>query len=313
MNEPRMIRTGIPDYLAGMPLQVGYALTHHVVVIAIGAEDGVRFQAVLDVDQLAQAPQAVTDTLRNGCRNVNMGGGTLLVIGYNLPTETRATTVTTLSAALDGIAAGCIEMLVEGDHAAQLTGNQPGTWTRLPEIETSAYLTDVRLRNGVPAATREQAASAWAPQGAVRPTQAPVTVADVEASWIAVLNGEATAAQAGVALMAITSRIFRDHLIETLTPRPLTEPGPSIVPAGITAAAKAHTIAERIEHLRGLVQATDPAHCAPICTITAMVAYSTGDGTRAHMLTEHALRADPGYGLALMLSAMIRNAVPLRD
>jgi hypothetical protein len=53
-----------------------------------------------------------------------------------------------------------------------------------------------------------------------------------------------------------------------------------------------------------------PPHDAPVCTLLAWVAYARGDGARANVALERALRADPGYSLALLLQAALDGALP---
>jgi hypothetical protein len=64
------------------------------------------------------------------------------------------------------------------------------------------------------------------------------------------------------------------------------------------------SLAEQVARLVG------PPHDAPVCTVLAWTAYARGDGARANVALERALRADPGYGLALLLQAALDGAVP---
>ena len=63
-------------------------------------------------------------------------------------------------------------------------------------------------------------------------------------------------------------------------------------------------LAEQVARLVG------PPDDAPVCTLLAWVAYSRGDGARASIALDRALRADPGYSLALLLQAALEGALP---
>jgi hypothetical protein len=49
---------------------------------------------------------------------------------------------------------------------------------------------------------------------------------------------------------------------------------------------------------------------APWLTVTGFVAWQAGDGALANIAVEAALRADPGYSLARLLSVALRSALP---
>lgn len=53
-----------------------------------------------------------------------------------------------------------------------------------------------------------------------------------------------------------------------------------------------------------------PPWDAPVCTVLAWVAYSRGDGARANVALDRALRAEPGYSLALLLQSALDGALP---
>lgn len=53
-----------------------------------------------------------------------------------------------------------------------------------------------------------------------------------------------------------------------------------------------------------------PPYDAPVCTLCAWVAYSRGDGARANVALERALRGDPEYSLALLLQQALDGALP---
>jgi len=64
------------------------------------------------------------------------------------------------------------------------------------------------------------------------------------------------------------------------------------------------SLSEQVARLVG------PPHDAPVCTVLAWTAYARGDGARANVALERALRGDPGYRLALLLQAALDGAVP---
>ena len=51
-------------------------------------------------------------------------------------------------------------------------------------------------------------------------------------------------------------------------------------------------------------------HAAPICTILAITAYRTGDGTLANIALDRALTNNPTYPLAHLLASAITQAIP---
>jgi hypothetical protein len=53
-----------------------------------------------------------------------------------------------------------------------------------------------------------------------------------------------------------------------------------------------------------------PPYDAPVCTLLAWVAYARGDGARAAVALDRALRGDPSYPLALLLQAALDRALP---
>jgi hypothetical protein len=53
-----------------------------------------------------------------------------------------------------------------------------------------------------------------------------------------------------------------------------------------------------------------PPFDAPVCSVLAWVAYARGDGARANVALDRALRADPSYSLALLLRAALDGALP---
>ena len=53
-----------------------------------------------------------------------------------------------------------------------------------------------------------------------------------------------------------------------------------------------------------------PPYDAPVCAVLAWVAYSRGDGARANVALDRALRGDPSYSLALLLQGALDGAVP---
>lgn len=53
-----------------------------------------------------------------------------------------------------------------------------------------------------------------------------------------------------------------------------------------------------------------PPHDAPVCTVLAWAAYCRGDGARAAIALDRALRADPQHSLALLLQAALDAALP---
>ena len=53
-----------------------------------------------------------------------------------------------------------------------------------------------------------------------------------------------------------------------------------------------------------------PPDDAPVCSVLAWVAYARGDGARAAIALDRALRADPCYSLALLLQAALDGALP---
>jgi hypothetical protein len=55
---------------------------------------------------------------------------------------------------------------------------------------------------------------------------------------------------------------------------------------------------------------TPPPGDAPVCALLAWVAYLRGDGARANVALERALRSDPQHALALLLQAALERAVP---
>lgn len=68
---------------------------------------------------------------------------------------------------------------------------------------------------------------------------------------------------------------------------------------GDTVLALAHQVAARV----------GPPHDAPVSTVLAWAAYARGDGARANVALERALRADPSYALALLLQAALEAGV----
>ena len=62
--------------------------------------------------------------------------------------------------------------------------------------------------------------------------------------------------------------------------------------------------------LTGLAGRTPHPHAAPICTVLAMTAYRTGDGTLANVALDRALTSDPDYPLAHLLGHAITQALP---
>jgi hypothetical protein len=59
-----------------------------------------------------------------------------------------------------------------------------------------------------------------------------------------------------------------------------------------------------------LIATAPPGHVAPVAMLIAVVAYQRGDGVMAAIATEHALADVPGYGLARLVQASLRHAVP---
>jgi hypothetical protein len=62
--------------------------------------------------------------------------------------------------------------------------------------------------------------------------------------------------------------------------------------------------------LTGPAGRTPHPHAAPICTVLAMTAYRTGDGTLANVALDRAMTSDPAYRLAHLLSYAITQALP---
>jgi hypothetical protein len=54
-----------------------------------------------------------------------------------------------------------------------------------------------------------------------------------------------------------------------------------------------------------LIRATPPAHVAPVATLIATTAYQRGDTVLARLAAEHALAANPDYGLALLMKDVV--------
>lgn len=54
-----------------------------------------------------------------------------------------------------------------------------------------------------------------------------------------------------------------------------------------------------------LIHATPPSRVAPVATLIATTAYQRGDTVLARLAADHALAADPGYGLALLMKDVV--------
>ena len=66
------------------------------------------------------------------------------------------------------------------------------------------------------------------------------------------------------------------------------------------------------ERVAAICRASYKADCAPACTVAAFVIYACGDGARASIAGETALRADETYSLALLMMTSIKAGMPPR-
>jgi hypothetical protein len=62
--------------------------------------------------------------------------------------------------------------------------------------------------------------------------------------------------------------------------------------------------------LRVLVRFTPPPYDAPVCTVLAWLLYCDGGGAEVTVLLERALRTDPAYSLAALLTEVVLGQVP---
>ena len=144
---------------------------------------------------------------------------------------------------------------------------------------------------------------------ALAPPPWPVDVTEARAQWAACSLGQARCA--GVALA-------RDALAEVAA-------GGSVSPAAAAGLAVAlHDVQVRDEVATWALDQDDVLLAlveqvarqvgapwdAPVCTVLAWVAYSRGDGARANVALERALRSDPTYALALLLQSGLDGALP---
>lgn len=65
--------------------------------------------------------------------------------------------------------------------------------------------------------------------------------------------------------------------------------------------------------LQQVARQVGPPWDAPVCTVLAWVAYCRGDGARANVALDRALRTDPDYSLALLLRSALDGALPPAD
>lgn len=59
-----------------------------------------------------------------------------------------------------------------------------------------------------------------------------------------------------------------------------------------------------------LARLTDDVDAAPLCTVLAWTAYADGNGALAAVAAERALRAQPGYSMALLVLDGLDQMVP---
>jgi hypothetical protein len=61
--------------------------------------------------------------------------------------------------------------------------------------------------------------------------------------------------------------------------------------------------------LEQVARRTAPPSDAPVCTLLAWVAYARGDGARANVALDRALRTDPEHSLALLLRRALDSGI----
>ncbi|GAA3721361.1 hypothetical protein GCM10022399_42150 [Terrabacter ginsenosidimutans] len=143
-------------------------------------------------------------------------------------------------------------------------------------------------------------------------------LAEVWARVLAIGSAPITAADAAVALQSLTDISTRDGITSLLSPNNLDL---ETLPDDTQALVRRITSARAVDHdedsttgaikarLIDLCQHATDRHAAPALTVLATYSWWHGDGALARVAIDRALRCEPGYRLARLLSLMLDEGI----
>ncbi|MCW2679705.1 MAG: uncharacterized protein JWM62_1106 [Frankiales bacterium] len=282
------------DLVATVPSLCGFVPQDSLVLLSLrGARRRLGLTIRLDLPPAALQPEVVPALVD---RVVQDGGSAAVLVLYaDAPDPALASRV---QSACEAAGVRVVESLhVSGDHWTSYLCSGPccpegGTPVgEAPALVRAEHALDGRAVLG----SREDLVRALAPPAA------PVDVTGARAWWAAARRDD---------VLALAREALDDREVPAATAAAL-----AVALHDVQVRDEVATWAlDRSDALLALVEQVvrqvGAPWDAPACTLLAWVAYARGDGARANVALERALRSDPQHPLALLLQAALEGAVP---
>jgi hypothetical protein len=344
---PSTVLHGTHQLVAVLPHLLGYRPDHSLVLItttAVGSPGGRPARAEVGFTARVDLPPpglygAVLDQLRPAlCRAAERAEGPMLLhlLGYDVPTGEGADAelVGAGVRVADRLGCGLHEVvLVRGRRCRWLYADAsplpgPQGWEDLPDPAWVPGTADLVLAGRVPLASRQAVADRvrWRDEEAAAATEVALRLVLAQApgpAEVATLVTEALQALGAWAVhgapapnarlrarivLALADTAVRDEVLLRWAPRlfpSAEEPGSA---GSVPAWPGSHAAGvDRLLTLAGQVPAGDGA---PLLTVAALLAWSSGEGTVANEACTLALETDPGYRMAVLLRQALDLGLP---